>query len=172
MTLQDTAKVMDIIKGAYPSWNATKNTALVWAQMFVDDPVELVLAAVKSYIASDTKGFAPVVGQIKQIMTDLQVEDMNEQQAWSLVRKAIGNGLYGCYTEYAKLPPILQKVVGSPEQLTEWAMLEQGLDTVVASNVMRSYRAALERERFERALPSDVKMVLEGTVYKKIGGAV
>lgn len=172
MTVQDTGKVMDILKGAYPNWTATKQTALVWAQMFVDDPVELVLAAVKSYIASDTKGFAPVVGQIKQIMTNLQTSDMNEQEAWSLIRRAIENGIYGCYVEFEKLPPILQKVVGSPEQLTEWAMLEQGLDTVVASNVMRSYRAELEREKFERALPNDVRKVLSGTVLKQIGGAL
>lgn len=171
MTVQETGKVMDIIKGAYPNWNATKNTALVWAQMFVDDPVELVLAAVKSYIASDTKGFAPVVGQIKQIMTDLQVSDMTEQEAWALVRKAISNGLYGAYEEFDALPPSLQRVVGSPEQLSEWAMLEDGLDTVVASNVMRSYRKVQERERFERALPSDVKLML-GNATKLIGGAI
>lgn len=170
MTLQDTAKVMDIIKGAYPNWNATRETAIVWAQMFVDDPVERVLAGVKSYIAVDTKGFAPVVGQIKQMMNEIESDDMSEQEAWSLIRKAIGNGLYGCYTEYEKLPPILQKVVGTPEQLTEWAMLEDGLDTVVASNVMRSYRAVLQRDKLERALPSDVKMLLGGGV-KMIGGA-
>lgn len=170
MTIQETAKVMDIIKGAYPNWNATRETAIVWAQMFVDDPVERVLAGVKSYIATDTKGFAPVVGQIKQMMNQIESDDMSEQEAWSLIRNAIGNGLYGCYTEYAKLPPILQKVVGSPEQLTEWAMLTDGLDTVVASNVMRSYRAVLERDRLERALPSDVKALLGGGI-KMIGGA-
>ena len=170
MTIQETAKVMDIIKGAYPNWNATRETAIVWAQMFVDDPVERVLAGVKSYIATDTKGFAPVVGQIKQMMNQIESDDMSEQEAWSLIRSAIGNGLYGCYTEYAKLPPILQKVVGSPEQLTEWAMLTDGLDTVVASNVMRSYRAVLERDRLERVLPSDVKALLGGGI-KMIGGA-
>lgn len=170
MTLQETAKVMDVIKGAYPNWNATKQTALVWAQMFVDDPVELVLASVKSYIATDVKGFAPVVGQIKKIMVDLVEDDMNEQEAWSLVRKAIGNGLYGSYEEYAQLPPVLQKIVGSPEQLESWAMLKEGLDTVVASNVMRSYRSAREREKFDRAVPSDVRLML-GSSVKMIGGA-
>ena len=161
---------MDIIQGAYPNWNATKNTALVWAQLFIDDPVDLVAAAVKSFIATDTKGFAPVVGQIKQIMVDLQTEEMTEQEAWALVRKAIGNGLYGSYEEFNALPPALQKVVGAPEQLSEWAMVEDGLDTVVASNVMRSFRKVQEREKFERALPSDVKLML-GSATKLIGGA-
>lgn len=169
MTVQDTGKVMDILKGAYPNWNATKNTAIVWAQMFSDDPVELVLAAVKSYIASDTSGFAPVVGQIKKIMIDLQMDDMNENEAWSLIRRAISNGIYGSVEEYKALPPILQKVVGSPDQLTEWAMLTDGLDTVVASNVMRSYRKELDRQRFERALPGDVRLAL-GSAVKMIGG--
>lgn len=169
MTVQDTGKVMDILKGAYPNWNATRSTAIVWAQMFADDPVELVLAAVKSYIASDTSGFAPVVGQIKKIMIDLQVDDMNENEAWSLIRKAISNGIYGSVEEYRALPPILQKVVGSPDQLTEWAMLTDGLDTVVASNVMRSYRKEVDRQKFERALPGDVRLAL-GSAVKMIGG--
>ena len=170
MTVQETGKIMDIIQGAYPNWNATKNTAIVWAQLFIDDPVELVAAAVKSFIATDTKGFAPVVGQIKQIMADLQTETMTEAEAWSLISKAIKNGIYGCYVEYEKLPPILQRVVGSPEQLSDWAMMTDGINTVVASNVMRSYRQLVERERFERALPSDVKLTL-GSAMKLIGGA-
>lgn len=171
MTIQETAKVMDIIKGAYPNWTATKETVIVWAQMFVDDPVDIILAAVKSYIATDTKGFAPVVGQIKKIIVDFKQPDMSEQEAWSLIRKAISNGIYGSYEEFNNLPPILQKVVGSPEQLESWATLTEGLDTVVASNVMRSYRSACERERFETALPSDVKLML-GSTTKLIGGAI
>lgn len=171
MTVQETAKVMDIIKGAYPNWSATKETVLVWAQMFVDDSVDTILAAVKSYIATDTKGFAPVVGQIKKIIVDFNQPSMSEQEAWSLISKAIKNGIYGCYEEYEKLPPILQRVVGSPEQLSDWAMMTDGMNTVVASNVMRSYRQLVERERFERALPSDVKLML-GSTTKLIGGAI
>lgn len=172
MTIQETAKVMDVIKGAYPNWNATRETAIVWAQLFMDDPVNEVVAAVKSFIASDVKGFPPVIGQIKQLMSELKTDDLGEQEAWALVRKAIGNGIYGSSTEFAKLPPILQKVVGDPDQLTEWAMLTDGLDTVVASNVMRSYRKELDRQKLERVLPSDVRNVLTGTAVKQIGGRV
>ena len=47
-----------------------------------------------------------------------------------------------------------------PLQLRDWALLTEGLDTVVASNFQRSYRAELERQRVNAALPMDVKKAL------------
>ena len=161
MTAQETGKIIDILIAAYPNFKPTKQTAILWAQMFVDDPVEMVASGVKAYIATDTTGFAPAIGQIKQLIAKAKAEDaMTEGEAWALIRKAIGNGLYGADAEFKKLPPILQRIVGEADQLTRWAMLTDGLDTVVASNVQRSYRKALEQEQFRQALPSDVKAVL------------
>lgn len=170
MTFEETGRIMRAIKAAYPKWEGcNQDTVLLWAQLFADDPVEAVGAAVKTYIASDIKGFPPVIGQIKQLMLKVRDDSPSEQAAWALVRKAISNGLYGSYEEFEKLPPILQKVVGDPSQLERWAMLEDGLDTVVASNVMRSYRTELEKQRFMDAVPADVRNALTGG-YKQIGG--
>ena len=163
MTTQETGRIMDILKAAYPNWNATKNTALLWAQMFSDDNIAEVAAAVKAFIANDDKGYAPAIGQIKSLITKARYSaELNEGEAWSLVRKAISNGLYGSSEEYKALPPILQRVVGSPDQLMQWAQLTDGLDTVVASNVQRAYRNELEKQRFTEALPGDVRKVLMG----------
>lgn len=149
MNIIETGTVMDLIQTAYPAWKAPKQATVLWAQCFVNDPVNVVLTAVKTFIARDTKGFAPAIGQIRAIISQIapKEEEMTELEAWARIRKAISNGLYGAYKEFAALPPILQKVVGDPEQLTAWAMLTEGLDTVVASNVMRTYRMLLERER-------------------------
>ena len=83
---------------------------------------------------------------------------MTEYEAWNTVKKAIGNGYYGCVEEFGKLPEILRRLVGSPNQLRDWATMEsEALNTVVASNFMRSYRVRAEREREYLLLPSDVK---------------
>ena len=169
MTIEETGVVMRILKANYPNWNANKDTLLLWSQMFSEDPVNVVGAAVKAFIAQDEKGFAPVIGQIKSLILKANNNDMGEGEAWSLVRNAISNGLYGSITEYQKLPPILQRVVGSPDQLEQWAMITDGLDTVVQSNVKRAYRQELEKEQFNRSLPSDVKYALSMT-QKQIGG--
>ena len=75
--------------------------------------------------------------------------------------KAIRNGIYGCYVEFEKLHPLIQKVVGDPQQINSWAQLTEGINTVVASNFMRNYRTELERMRMDAAIPKEVKAVLE-----------
>lgn len=159
MTVQETAKVFQIIQGAYPSWRPGKETLVTWAALFADQPPEKVIAGVKAFIATDTKGFAPCIGQINEII-HRPAAGMTETEAWAIVRKAVSNGLYGCYEEFDKLPSLLQKVVGDPLQLRDWAMLTDGLDTVVASNFQRSYRAQLDRQKIDAALPAGVKRIL------------
>ena len=93
---------------------------------------------------------------------------MTEGEAWAIIRKAISNGLYGSYQEFEALPPILKRVVGSPEQLEQWAMVTSGLDTVIASTVKRDYLNALEQERTTAALPEAIKNALPGKNVKAL----
>ena len=174
MTISETSKIMDILLTAYPKWGVDKHDALIlWSQLFVDEPVEVVAAAVKTFITTDEKGFPPVIGQIKAIIAKAQVNDINELEAWDRIYQAISNGKYGALEEYNALPPILKKVVGSPRQINLWANTpDDELSTVVASNVMRAYRAELERAKFERSLPSDVRNILTGETVKMLGGSV
>ena len=169
MTIQETAAVFQILKGAYPNWNPNRDTLMAWSALFVDEPAEMVVAGVKAFIASDTKGFAPSIGQIKSIIYT-PPDQLSESEAWALVYKAILNGIYGCFVEFEKLPPIIQRVVGDPLRLHDWALLTGGLDTVVASNFMRSYRTELERQRINASLPRNVKLALDVSISKLLPG--
>ena len=60
--------------------------------------------------------------------------------------------------EFDKLPPVIQRLVGAPSQLQEWAQMDSDtVNSVVASNFQRSYRARAKNERDYLALPSSVK---------------
>lgn len=165
MTLTETSAVMDILTVAYPQFyknqsNQERISAVkLWAEMFRDDDVRTVLAAVKALIASDEKGFPPVIGAVKEKIRMLtQPLEMTEQEAWNYVQNACRNSLYNSAEEYAKLPETVQRLVGSHNQLKEWAMMDADeLRTVVASNFMRSYRVRAKSEREFAALPGDVK---------------
>ena len=159
MTVQETATVFKVLQGAYPSWKPRKDTLAAWAALFADEPFEMVMAGVKAFIACDTKGFAPSIGQIKEIIHKSQI-GISEAEAWALARKAISNGIYGYEEEFKALPDVVQKAVGSPVQIHHWAMLTEGIDTVVASYFARNYRSQIERIRTEFALPGDVKKML------------
>ena len=130
----------------------------LWHTMFEDEDVLLVINAVKAFIATDEKGFPPHIGAIKTAIRKLtQPDEMTEMEAWGLVRHAIGNGIYGAAKEFEKLPKLIQRLVGSPGQLREWAVMdEETLNSVVASNFQRSYRMRAESEREFMALPSEI----------------
>ena len=140
----------------------------LWTEMFADDDINLVKAAVKSYIANDTKGYPPVIGQIKNSLYKLsEPEQMSEVEAWGLVSKAVRNAYYNSVDEFNKLPPIIQKTIGSADRLREWSQLDiQTVQSVVSSNFMRSYKAKSQTEQEYKKLPSDIKQLLNNTTLQ------
>lgn len=165
MTRNDVIKIMSVLRGAYPGFyrGISKAEALdtinLWADMFANDDAALVGVAVKCLIETDEKGFPPTIGQVKAKMRMLASKTApTESEAWNLVAAAVKNGLYGAAEEFAKLPDVCQRIVGSPSQLRDWAMMDSdSLHSVVASNFQRSYRAISDRQKELAKLPEDVK---------------
>ena len=136
--------------------------------MFGTEEYALVAAAVKSLIEGDEHGFPPHIGAVKAKLRLLAGgEEPTEAEVWNLVSKAIRNGLYGAKDEFDKLPPAAQRVVGSPEQLRSWAMMDsETVQSVVASNFQRSYRQIAPREREIAKLPPDVRALIGQTAER------
>lgn len=179
MNQTDTLKILAILKCAYPSFykgltaKDANNTVALWTDMFAQDDPAQVAAAVKALIATDEKGFPPHIGAVKaklRILTN--PGEMSEAEAWNFVRKAIKRGLYNSNDEFGKLPKMIQRLVGSPSQLREWAMMDEDIvQSVVASNFQRSFRARQSSEREYQMLPPDVKSLVDGIAEKlAIGG--
>lgn len=165
MTYDETLGIMAVLKAAYPAYyrdmgrKDAESIVGLWTELLSDEPLDVVAAAVKLHIASDQKGFPPHVGAIRNAIVKLrQPEQMTELEAWALVSRAIRNGTYGAQAEFERLPPMLQRLVGSPEQLRQWAVMEQDeVQSVVASNFQRSFRARQGSERELLALPSNMR---------------
>lgn len=165
MDRTEVIKIMAVLRGAYPQFYRTidrkeaEDTVNLWSEMFSDEPYPVVAAAVKALIAADSKGFPPVIGQVRAKIRQITTPDeMTESEAWGLINKALGNSAYGSAEEFNKLPAILQRLVGSPNQLREWSQMDtETVQSVVASNFQRSYRARAAQQREYDALPGDVK---------------
>ena len=174
MTIDETAAIMDILATAYPRFYSgpdapdSDKVLALWADLFADDEPSLVGAAVKSLIASDERGFPPHIGAVKEQMRKLaNPQELTEGEAWALVAKAVRNSIYGAREQFEKLPPELQKLVGSPAQLREWAVMDSGtLHSVVSSNIQRAYKAVVKRERERAKLPEDVRRVIAAVSQK------
>jgi len=168
VNIEQTGQILDVLSTAYPRLYPSKtdrDKALVlWAKLFLDDPVELVSAAVKALIVSDEKGFPPHIGAVKQQMHKLlHSNEMDATDAWNLVRKAIRNSAYEAREEFGKLPEVVQRIVGSPSQLKDWGMMDSDtVHSVVASNFMRAFRQRSESARQFELLPADVKTAISG----------
>lgn len=169
MNREETLAIMGVLKAAYPNYyrdmkrGDAEGVVELWHTMFADDPAQVVGMAVKAHIATDTKGFPPHIGAIKESIRKLtQPKEMTEQEAWALVRQATRNGIYGSQDEFDRLPPSIQKLVGSPNQLREWAMMDgETLNSVVASNFQRSYKVVAAREREMLTLPQNIRVLLD-----------
>ena len=62
--------------------------------------------------------------------------------------------------EFAKLPPDVQRAVGSPNMLRTWAVVNyEELQTVIASNFKRDYRAIATQKKDFAQIPSSVKHI-------------
>lgn len=167
MTYDETIGIMSVLKAAYPAYykGMSKRDAVaavqLWSQMLADEPVEVVAMAVKARITGDARGFPPGIGEIQQEIDRLRFPDrLGEAEAWVRVRRAISNGLYGSQQEFDRLPDEVKGVVGGPEQIRAWAAMEsETVDSVVASNFRRAYRAHQEEATRQRMLPPDVKQM-------------
>ena len=161
MNASEARGVLAILATEYPE--AYKNVDVnakvgLWAVMFADDSAEDVVMGVRAYMATDVKGFAPKVGQIKAEIVKVKTSGAPAaSDVWNHIRKAISNSGYHSVEEFEALSPVEQRIVGSPRQLYDWGQMDvDTLDSVVASNVQRAYRTMLEDEKYRMALPPSV----------------
>lgn len=164
MTVIEAKKIIAVMLVSFPNFKPTDvdSMAETWADMLSEYSYSQVSMALKAYIVSDTSGFAPAIGQlVEKIQTISQPQELNEMEAWSLVSRAIRNSTYNSVEEFEKLPPLVQKAVGLPNQLRTWAMDENYNEQVASSNFIKCYRTEVARSQELSKMPSDVKKIIK-----------
>jgi hypothetical protein len=152
MTREEVIKLLMMIQAAYPNYKPQDKTIAVnmWHEMLKDYDSNTVMASFKAYVASDQSGFAPSIGQLLGRLNSAinECTEVGDLEAWSLVSKAIRNGYYGAEVEFEKLPPLVQKAVGSPYNIRNWATTDlKSVETVIMSQFLSSYKALQKREK-------------------------
>lgn len=79
-------------------------------------------------------------------------EEISAQEAWALVYKAMCNSNYNSVAEFEKLPEMVQKAVGSPDNLRSQAGDGNFNLGVAQSNFIRAYNTLLERKENDYAM--------------------
>lgn len=164
MTEKEVRQLLAMTQAVYPNYNPPSREAAVnaWLMCLSEYDNNVVMAAFKAYMTTNTSGFAPVPGQLIEILQTLtQPSELNELEAWSLVRKALKNCGYNSEQEFAKLPTVVQKTVGTPQQLKIWACDSEFNENVVSSNFIKTYRTEVKRATELNKMSSDVRKLIE-----------
>lgn len=165
MTRDETVKIIRIMCDCYPNYKPSNlsETVDVWNMMLNEYDYSQISMALKAYVHSDTSGFVPSIGQLINKLHEVQSpQELNEMEAWFLVSRALRNGYYGAVEEFNKLPPLVQKAVGSPDNLRNWALTDsKSIENVVQSNFMRTYRTVVKRANEINRMPDNIKSLIE-----------
>ena len=80
MTRQEVLKMFYMVKATYPRHykdfgeQETKNYIDAWCMVFGDIPAEQGFAGLKTYLSTETSGFPPSPGQIKDCIHRMHIE--------------------------------------------------------------------------------------------------
>jgi len=118
MTKDDAEKIVMMMEAAYPNYHPNKRyTVNAWGVLLKDYDYDVVEMALKSYIMSENKGFAPSIGQIVDIIHRIQRPDrLNCAQAWCqkqcrIVYIILWKNLRNCLKQ-CKMPLVLLENLG------------------------------------------------------------
>lgn len=172
MTAQEASGFLSKLALAYPAQYARLGAAELtgqielWSGTMEGYSLEQAVVGLQVFLRGDTKGFAPVPGQVIDCIERVQrpAEDgYTNTECISLIRRAIGDALYHAEEAFERLPELCKRAVGTPRNLTEWAQLDsREVETVIASQVIRSLEATRVRMREDAKLPPSVREALQG----------
>lgn len=136
--------------------------ANIWADTMEEYTYEQVSVALKTYLKSDTSGFPPTPGKlIEKIQLIQHPQYLNEMEAWALVSKALRNSGYNSVSEFSKLPTLVKKAVGLPDQLRVWALDENYNEQVISSNFIKTYRKLVAHDEEISKMPAQIRTMIE-----------
>ena len=165
MTRDETMKILATMQAAYPNYKPVDKsiTLNTWTVLLQEYTYEQAITALKSYITSDTSGFAPAIGQLISMVQKIEKPlGLNEMEAWALVSRALRNGYYGAEEEFSKLPLLVQKAVGSPDNLRNWSQTDtESVENVIQSNFMRTYRTVVSRDAEIGRMPQEIRAKID-----------
>ena len=155
-------KVLGTLKTAYPRFYANMNkdeaeeTIALWYEMFKNDDPRLVISAVKKLITE--LQFPPTIADVKQAMYKLVDKTETDIELWNKFERAVSNSIYHAGEEFKKLPGVVQKFVGSPNQLREYALMDSDVvHSVIKGQFLKQIDILKTRQKEEKMLLPEIR---------------
>ena len=166
MTRDETTMILGILKAAYPNFykdmKTQELTAIIdlWEEMFESEDVNMVKQAVKDLINSSQ--YPPTIADIKDKLLDLKRVKEDLTEAWNVLLKAIGSGIYNSEEGFESLTPIGKKFIRTPHQLRELAMMDsETINSVVKGQFFKQAEILQIRQDDEAKMLPESKKIRE-----------
>ena len=155
------------MKAVYPAMFSEKETIDIWYALLKDLDYQDAAAGLGKHLS--TSPYPPTVADIRN--NTVPDVEMNGEQAWALVFRAIERASYYSEEEFAKLPELVQKAVGNPANLRELALMPTDtVNSVEKSHFLRTYEVERKRQKELAAMPKEIRERLQSVAMQMIGG--
>lgn len=173
MTREEVKQILMIMETSYANFKVENKTQTVdvWTMLLADYPFEQMKLALLTYIQTSGSAFAPSISElIAMTRKPVELTQMDEVTAWRQVRKGISRGIYYAQEEFDKMAPEVQRAVGEPSQLSEWAKMPSDvIDSVVQSNFKKRFETMQKRQAEIDSMPAEIRtMIAEKNVQKVV----
>lgn len=171
MTIEETTKILSLIYSEYPnSFNKLSKSdlnakATLWTRLLSDIDYKTAGKALQMYLVTDTTGYPPTVGKLRQNAVRLtQKPILDSTSAWQAVKRAIHAAEDNPYQAFQALPEECKRIVGDYNQLMDWTCCTaERINTVVYSNFIKSYTAMQNETTEFLTLPPELKAIARKT---------
>lgn len=158
MTKLETAQLLTLIQGAFPSFSFTEMTVKLWADTCKDIPADVALAAAKNFIRTSGSAFAP---SIPQLFNEVRKLNSSEHElaleAWEKVRTV---GRLAPHNRSGKLSDRAQRALQMCGGWMEYGMTQDQDLPFFRNRFVESFDALQERDTFQELSAPEAKKFL------------
>lgn len=160
MCKEEFMNIAAIMKAVYtfPGFLPDDKAITIWFGLLKDMDYKEALQNLQYFMQTETRQPTPADIRRNPVAKE---QSCSEGEAWTMVYKALCNSNYHALEEFDRLPPMVQRAVGSPDQLRIWAADPEFNEGVAASNFKRSYRACLDHDIQRQMISPGLNTALE-----------
>ena len=168
MNKHEALQVFKILKVSYPNFyknlrpDEVEEIIDIWAAMFLDEGFHVVVQAVKSCVSVNK--FPPSIAEIIEkvnLIKGKNKDDDSGLSAWNQIAKAISDANYNAKKYFDDFDDKVKLLVGSPQQLRQWALMDTNSLEVAKSHFLKSYKTIRQKELDFDKLPNSAKKLSE-----------
>jgi hypothetical protein len=137
-----------------------KPTAILWEKALSDIPYDVAEKALIKVLS--TSKFFPTIADIRESIADFtQPRTLDAMEAWGLIGEAIRK--FGYYRQKEAMKFLPDDVGEMVKQFTWWELCMSEEPDILRAQFRKAWEIRSKRKNELKALPSEIRLFLEGT---------